>query len=139
MTDATQVLGKIEVDVDNLGNDLLCFSGHKMYAPNGIGALYVRDRGNKIKLISQTNKGGHVQGLRSGTLNVPGIIALAKACEISSQEMSQNKEIISEFREHLEKELLKLPNTSLNGNIVNRIFNTVNICFKGQDANVSIG
>jgi len=139
MTDATQALGKIEVDVDDLGIDLLCFSGHKMYAPKGIGALYVRDSGNKIKLIPQTNGGGHEQGLRSGTLNVPGIIALAKACEISSQEMSQNKEIITEFREHLEKELLKLPNTSLNGNVLNRIFNTVNICFKGQDANVLIG
>ncbi|MDO9261995.1 MAG: cysteine desulfurase family protein, partial [Flavobacteriaceae bacterium] len=84
MTDATQAVGKIEIDVDDLGIDLLCFSGHKMYAPKGIGALYVRQRGNKVILTPQVHGGGHEQGLRSGTLNVPGVIALAKACEIAS-------------------------------------------------------
>jgi cysteine desulfurase len=139
MTDATQAVGKIEIDVDDLGIDLLCFSGHKMYAPKGIGALYVRQRGNKVKLMPQVHGGGHEQGLRSGTLNVPGIIALAKACEIASQEMAQNKENISDLREYLESELLKLPNTILNGDSKKRIYNTTNICFKGQDANVLIG
>jgi cysteine desulfurase len=136
MTDATQAIGKIEIDVDELGIDLLCFSGHKMYAPKGIGALYVR---NKVKLTPQNHGGGHEQGLRSGTLNVPGIIALAKACEIASQEMKQNQKTISDLRNELETELLKLPNTSLNGDSENRIYNTANICFKGQDANVLIG
>jgi len=136
MTDATQAVGKIEINVDDLGIDLFCFSGHKMFAPKGIGALYVR---NKINLTQQTHGGGHEQGLRSGTLNVPGIIALAKACEIASQEMEQNQTRISELRDRLETELLKLPNTSVNGNLENRIFNTTNICFKGQDANVLIG
>lgn len=136
MTDATQALGKIEIDVDNLGVDLLCFSGHKIYAPKGIGALYVR---NKIKLTPQTHGGGHEQGLRSGTLNVPGIIALAKACEIARKEMTTTQEIISKLRDILENQLLKLPNTTLNGDIDNRIYNTTNICFKGQDANVMIG
>jgi len=139
MTDATQAIGKIEIDVDELGIDLLCFSGHKMYAPKGIGALYVRQRDNKVKLNPQTHGGGQEQGLRSGTLNVPGIIALAKACEIASQEMVDNQEKISELRNELETELLKFPNTSLNGNSENRIYNTANICFKGQDANVMIG
>jgi len=136
MTDATQAVGKIEIDVNDLGIDLLCFSGHKMYAPKGIGALYVR---NKTKLSPQIHGGGHEQGLRSGTLNVPGIIALAKACEIASEEMDLNKRNISELKDKLETEFLKLPNTSLNGDSENRIFNTTNICFKGQDANVLIG
>lgn len=139
MTDATQAVGKIEIDVDDLGIDLLCFSGHKMYAPKGIGALYVRQRGNKVKLTPQNHGGGHEQGLRSGTLNVPGIIALAKACEIANEEMAFNKRNISELREKLETELLKLSNTSLNGDSNNRIYNTTNICMKGQDANVLIG
>ena len=136
ITDATQVVGKIEIDVNNLGIDLLCFSGHKMYAPKGIGALYVR---NKTKLAPQIHGGGHEQGLRSGTLNVPGIIALAKACEIASEEMDLNKRNISELKDKLETEFLKLPNTSLNGDSENRIYNTINICFKGQDSNVLIG
>jgi cysteine desulfurase len=136
MTDATQAIGKIEIDVNDLGIDLLCFSGHKMYAPKGIGALYVR---NKTKLTPQIHGGGHEQGLRSGTLNVPGIIALAKACEIASEEMALNQRSISILRDKLETELLKLPNTSLNGDSENRIYNTTNICFKGQDANVLIG
>jgi len=139
MTDATQAVGKIVIDVDDWGVDLLCFSGHKMYAPKGIGALYVRQRGNKVKLTPQIHGGGHEQGLRSGTLNVPGIIALAKAYEIASQEMKQNEKTISDLRNELETELLKLPNTSLNGDSAKRIYNTTNICFKGQDANVLIG
>lgn len=139
MTDATQAVGKIEIDVDEFGVDLLCFSGHKMYAPKGIGTLFVRKRDNKVKLTTQTHGGGHEQGMRSGTLNVPGIIALAKACEIASQEMEQNQKTIAELRDRLEAELLKMPNTSLNGDSENRIYNTTNICFNGQDANVLIG
>lgn len=139
MTDATQAVGKIGIDVDELGIDLLCFSGHKMYAPKGIGALFVRQRENKVKLTPQIHGGGHEQGLRSGTLNVPGIIALAKACEIANQEMEQNRKMTSELRDKLEQELLKLPNTMLNGDLEKRIYNTTNICFKGQDANVMIG
>lgn len=138
-TDATQAVGKIEIDVNELGVDLLCFSGHKMYAPKGIGALFVKQRGNKVKLTPQIHGGGHQQGLRSGTLNVPGIIALAKACEIAKQEMKENQENITDLRNSLEVELLKLPNTFLNGDRDNRIYNTTNICFKGQDANVLIG
>jgi cysteine desulfurase len=136
MTDATQAVGKIKIDVNDLGVDLLCFSGHKMYAPKGIGALYVR---NKTKLSPQIHGGGHEQGLRSGTLNVPGIIALAKACEVASEEMALNQSTIYKLRHKLESELLKLPNTSLNGDKETRIYNTTNICFKGQDANVLIG
>lgn len=139
MTDATQAVGKIEVDVDELGVDLLCFSGHKMYAPKGVGALFVRRSDNTVNLTPQIHGGGHEIGLRSGTLNVPGIIALAKACEISGQEMNENNTIISKLRDRLEYELLKIKNTSLNGDSDKRIYNTTNICFQGQDANVLIG
>jgi cysteine desulfurase len=139
MTDATQAAGKLEIDVNDLGVDLLCFSGHKMYAPKGIGALYIRQQGLKIRLAPLLHGGGHEQGLRSGTLNVPGIIALAKACEIPRHEMKQDEQRISALRNTLEQELLKLPGTVVNGDVNNRIHNTTNICFHGQDANVMIG
>lgn len=136
MTDATQAVGKIDINVESLGVDLLCFSGHKIYAPKGVGALYVK---KGVNISAQTHGGGHEQGLRSGTLNVPGIIALAKACEIAMNEISENNKKISTLRNKLETELLKFSNTILNGDSGNRIFNTSNICFKGQDANVLIG
>ena len=110
-----------------------------MYAPKGVGALYVRQRKNRVKLSTLIHGGEQENGLRSGTLNVPGIIALAKACEIASDEMAENQKTISKLRDKLETELLKLPNTTLNGAVEKRIYNTSNICFKGQDANVLIG
>ncbi|MCT1530198.1 cysteine desulfurase [Sphingobacterium daejeonense] len=136
MTDATQAVGKIEIDVDALEIDLLCLSGHKMYAPKGIGALYVR---KGIKLPAYTHGGGHENGLRSGTLNVPSIIAFSKACEIAEQEMKQDADKVANLRNELEKELLKIPDTLVNGSTENRIYNVSNICFKGCDANVMIG
>jgi cysteine desulfurase len=139
MTDATQAAGKIEIDVDALGIDLLSMSGHKMYAPKGIGALYVRQRTKRLKLPTYTHGGGHESGLRSGTLNVPGIVALGKACEISQREMKKDGERISALRNELENKLLKISGSSVNGKIEDRIFNTTNICFYGCDANVLIG
>lgn len=139
MTDATQATGKIEIDVDALGIDLLCISGHKMYAPKGVGALYVRQRMNRLKLTALIHGGGHENGLRSGTLNVPSIVALGVTCEISQQEMKQDAERISTLRNELENELLKIEGTFVNGKTENRIFNTTNICFRGSDANVMIG
>lgn len=139
MTDATQAVGKINIDVDDLGVDLLAFSGHKMYAPKGIGVLYVRKSHNKLQISPLIHGGGHENGLRSGTLNVPGIIALAKACEVAKEEMVENQEKIIKLRDNLENALLKLSNTSLNGSYKNRIYNTTNICIKGIDANILIG
>lgn len=139
ITDANQAVGIMEIDVDDLGIDLLCFSGHKMYAPKGIGALFVRQRENKVKLALQIHGVDHEQGTRSGTLNVPGIIALAKACEIISEEMALNQKNISALRDKLETELLKLPNASLNGDSDDRVYNTTNTCLKGQDAYILIG
>lgn len=136
MTDATQAVGKIGINVAKIGIDILSLSGHKMYAPKGIGALFVR---KGIKLAAYTHGGGHENGLRSGTLNVPGIVALGKACEIAEQEMKQDAERIASLRNELENELLKIPDTFVNGSTENRIHNVSNICFKGFDANVLIG
>ena len=139
MSDATQAAGKIDVDVNGLNVDLLCFSGHKMYAPKGIGALFIKQRNIKVKIIPQISGGNQEKGLRSGTLNVPGIIALAKACEIASLEMKTMQSKILALRDRLEAEMLKLSNTFVNGDTVNRLYNTTNICFKGQDATILIG
>jgi len=139
MTDATQAIGKIPVDVDELGIDLLCMSGHKLYAPKGVGALYVRQRMNRVKISTLIHGGGHEKGLRSGTLNVPSIVALGKACEISQQEMKQDAERISTLRNELENGLLKFSGAFVNGNTENRIYNVSNICFPTVDANVLIG
>ncbi|REC61272.1 IscS subfamily cysteine desulfurase [Chryseobacterium pennae] len=136
MTDATQATGKIPINVDDIGIDLLSLSGHKMYASKGIGALYIR---KGINLSAYTHGGGHENGLRSGTLNVPSIVALGKACEVAEQEMKQDAERIISLRNELECELLKIPDTFVNGSTENRIYNVSNICFKGCDASVMIG
>jgi cysteine desulfurase len=139
MCDATQAVGKIPVDVDSLGIDLMCMSGHKLFAPKGVGSLYVRQSMNRVKLPALIHGGGHENGLRSGTLNVPSIVALGFACEISQQEMKQDSERVSTMRNELENELLKIGGSFVNGKTENRIFNTTNICFRGTDANVMIG
>lgn len=138
MTDATQAVGKIPVDVDTLGVDLLCMSGHKIYAPKGVGALYVRQRMNRLKLTAILHGGGHERGLRSGTLNVPGIVALGFACEIAKNEMKINARKIGALRDYLEKELLKLEGTSVNGNTEKRLYNTLNILIRGSDSDAII-
>lgn len=139
MSDATQAIGKIPVNVDELGIDLMSFSGHKMYAAKGTGVLYVRQRMNQIKIPALLHGGGHERGMRSGTLNVPGIVSIGAACEIAKDEMKQDAERIAALRNELENELLKITDTYVNGNTENRIFNVSNICFAGFDANVMIG
>ena len=134
MTDATQAVGKLPIDVKALGIDLMAFSGHKFHAPKGIGALYVRDNKKKIRINAQTHGGGHEKGLRSGTLNTFGIVAMGKACEIAKEEMKANEKQIRVLRDTLEVELLKLPNTFINGSRENRLYNITNICFEGADS-----
>ena len=138
MTDATQAIGKIPVNVDLLGIDLLCMSGHKIYAPKGIGALYIRQRKNRIKIPALIHGGGHERGFRSGTLNVPGIVALGSACALAQKEMIKNAEHILALRDYLETELLKIDGISVNGNIHSRLFNTSNILFNGVDSDAMI-
>lgn len=138
MTDATQAVGKLEFNVDDLGIDLLCFSGHKLYAPKGVGALYVRQRANRIKIPALLHGGGHERGLRSGTLNVPGIVALGKACELAQKELEENQKQIKELRDYLEIELLTIDNSFVNGNTQNRLYNVTNICFVDADSEAVI-
>ncbi len=138
MTDATQAVGKIPIDVDKFGIDLLCMSGHKLYAQKGVGALYVRQRINRVKLPALLHGGGHEKGMRSGTLNVPSIVGLGYACSLAQKEMEKNSEHILALRDYLETELLKITGTSVNGNTSSRLFNTSNILFQGVDSDALI-
>ncbi len=139
MTDATQAVGKIPVDVNKMGIDMLTFSGHKFYGPKGIGGLFFRGRRpNKVKLETIQHGGGHESGLRSGTLNVPGIIGLGKACEIAMTEMEFDAIRIKALRDQLEEELVHSLNCKINGNTKHRIYNTSNLCIPGIDADALI-
>ena len=139
MSDTTQAAGKLKIDVKELGIDILCLSGHKMYAPKGIGVLFFNQSSIKVRLTSFVHGGGHERGFRSGTLNVPGIIALAKACEIAKNEMKQDEDKIIVLRNSLEEKLLQIEGSFVNGSRTNRIYNTTNICFAHVDASVLIG
>jgi cysteine desulfurase len=130
MCDATQAVGKINVDVEDEHIDLMCLSAHKLYGPKGVGALYVRRKNPRVSLFPQIDGGGHERGLRSGTLNVTGIVGLGKACEIARQEMWEDAARISKLRTKLEQYLCDLPNVFINGSTKNRLFNTTNICFQ---------
>jgi cysteine desulfurase len=138
MSDTTQAIGKLDINVDDLGIDLLCLSGHKIYAPKGVGALYVRQKDRRVKLQALMHGGGHEKNLRSGTLNVPGIVALGEACAIAKKELTKNALSIGVLRDYLESELLKIDGTSVNGNSASRLFNTSNILFRGADSDAII-
>lgn len=130
MTDATQAVGKIPVDVQTDGIDLMAFSGHKIYGPKGIGALYVRRKNPRVKVTAQIDGGGHERGMRSGTLNVPGIVGFGKAAELCRLEMEQESKRLSAMRDRLEKSLLELEESYVNGNVTHRLPHTTNISFK---------
>lgn len=130
MTDATQAVGKIPVDVQADGIDLMAFSGHKIYGPKGIGALYVRRKNPRVKVTAQIDGGGHERGMRSGTLNVPGIVGFGKAAELCRLEMEQESKRLSAMRDRLEKSLLELEESYVNGNVTHRLPHTTNISFK---------
>ncbi len=129
-TDATQAVGKIPVDVNKDGIDLMAFTAHKMYGPKGVGALYVRRKNPRVKVTAQMDGGGHERGMRSGTLNVPGIVGFGKACEICMQDMEEDTKRISKLRDHLETELLKLEEAYVNGSREHRLPHVANISFK---------
>jgi cysteine desulfurase len=129
-TDATQAVGKIPVDVNKDGIDLMTFTGHKMYGPKGIGALYVRRKNPRVKVTAQMDGGGHERGMRSGTLNVPGIVGFGKACELCRLEMEVDTTRISVLRDKLETELMKLEEAYINGTTEARLPHVTNISFK---------
>ena len=131
--DATQAVGKIAIDVKKLGIDFLALSAHKFHGPKGVGALYVSEE-VKAKLNPQIHGGGQQQKLRSGTLNVPGIIGLGKASEIAAEEMESNQKRVSQLRDQLEEGLLQIKGSFVNGNIQTRMYNTTNICFPGVNS-----
>lgn len=126
--DATQAVGKVPVDVIRNNIHVLVLSAHKFYGPKGVGAIYVSRKNPRVTLIPQINGGGHENGLRSGTLNVPGIVGLGMAAKISRELGTDNCELL---RNKLEKELLSIGGISINGDTQNRLPNTLNICIEG--------
>jgi len=114
-SDATQAVGKIPVNVNTDGIDLMAFTAHKMYGPKGVGALYVRRKNPRVKVTAQIDGGGHERGMRSGTLNVPGIVGFGKACEICLNEMEEEGKRLRAMRDKLENALLTIEEAYLNG------------------------
>ncbi|EKE00647.1 MAG: hypothetical protein ACD_21C00298G0001 [uncultured bacterium] len=131
-TDATQGVGKIPIDLQNLKIDLLSFSAHKVYGPKGIGALYLRQQ-PKLHLVPQIHGGEHEQGLRSGTLPTHQIVGMGEALQIAQQEMVTENQRLLALREHLWQEISCLDNTHLNGSLTNRIAGNLNISFGDID------
>ncbi len=129
-TDATQAVGKIPVDVNKDGIDLMAFTAHKMYGPKGVGALYVRRKNPRVKVTAQMDGGGHERSMRSGTLNVPGIVGFGKACELCQLDMAKDTEQIGKLRDKLENSLLKLEEAYVNGSKEHRLPHVSNISFK---------
>ncbi len=129
-TDATQAAGKVPVDVEADHVDMLCLSGHKIYGPKGVGVLYVRRKNPRVRIVAQMDGGGHERGMRSGTLNVPGIVGLGKACELARTELESESKRSSELRDHLEKRIFgELDFVHLNGNREHRLPNNLNVSF----------
>ena len=129
-TDATQAVGKIPMDVEEMNIDLLSLSGHKIYAPKGVGALYVRRRNPRVRISPIVHGGGHERGMRSGTMNVTGIIGLGKACEVCKNTLQESMKNIKVLRERLHKGLTdKIDYLVLNGHPENRLPGILNLSF----------
>ncbi|MGB4725565.1 MAG: IscS subfamily cysteine desulfurase [Sediminibacterium sp.] len=129
-SDAVQAVGKIPVDVNADGIDIMAFTAHKMYGPKGIGALYVRRKNPRVKVTAQMDGGGHERGMRSGTLNVPGIVGFGKACELARLEMAADAERLSKLRDKLEAALTQIDESYVNGSTEHRLPHVANISFK---------
>ncbi len=129
-SDATQAVGKIPVDVVDLGIHIMAFTSHKMYGPKGIGALYVRRKRPRVKVTAQIDGGGHERGMRSGTLNVPAIVGFGKAAEIARLDMEEDTKRIMALRDKLENGLMQMEETYINGTTDSRMPHVTNISFK---------
>lgn len=128
-TDAAQATGKLNVNVQEYGIDLMSISAHKMYGPKGVGALYVRRRDPRVRIAALIDGGGHERGMRSGTLNVPGIAGFGKACEICNQVQHSEAARLSALRDRLQTGLLKIEDSFVNGSQENRLPHVTNIGF----------
>jgi cysteine desulfurase len=132
--DATQAVGKLPVNVDDLGVDLMSFSAHKIYGPKGVGALYVRRRRPRLRLVPLLDGGGHEQGLRSGTLDVPGVVGFARALEIAVAELAEESRRLAALRDRLQQAVCsRLDGVTVNGAPEERLPNTLNVSFSGVD------
>jgi len=128
--DAAQAVGKIPIDVEAMGIDLMAFSAHKIYGPKGVGALYVRKRHSRVRVAPQIHGGGHEKGLRSGTLNVPGIVGFGKACEIAGRVMPEESRRLAGLRDRLQQRLFsELDDVHLNGHSERRLPHGLNVSF----------
>ena len=134
-SDATQAVGKVPVNVINDGIDIMSFSAHKMYGPKGVGALYVRRKNPRVRLTAQIDGGGHERGLRSGTLNVPGIVGFGKAAEICREHLTVEGGRLAKLRDKLEGALLQLEDVYVNGGTTHRLPHVTNLAFKYLDGN----
>jgi len=140
--DAAQAVGKIPIDVEAMGIDLMAFSAHKIYGPKGVGALYVRKRHPRVRVAPQIHGGGHEKGLRSGTLNVPGIVGFGKACEIAGRVMPEESRRLAGLRDRLQERLLsELDDVHLNGHPERRLPHSLNLsfaCVEGESLMLSM-
>jgi cysteine desulfurase len=133
-TDAAQAAGKIPLDVQAMKVDLMSISAHKIYGPKGVGALYVRSGEPRVELASLVDGGGHELGRRSGTLNVPGIVGIGKACEIAREELAGESERLRTLRDRLKEGIFaRLENVYINGSMEKRLPNNLNISFAGVE------
>ena len=132
-SDAVQAVGKVPVNVGADGIDILTLSAHKIYGPKGIGAIYVRRRDPRVRLSAQMDGGGHERGMRSGTLNVPAIVGLGRACELCGVEMGAEAARLSGLRDRLEQGLLAIEGSTVNGSRAHRLPHTTNISFRHVD------
>jgi len=133
--DAAQAAGKIPINVEKMNIDLLSLSGHKIYGPKGVGALFVRGHRPRVRLRAQIDGGGHERGMRSGTLNVPGIVGLGKACEIAKKEMKEEAKRLTGFRDYLWKSLREsLPDIYVNGGMEQRLPGNLSVIIKEVDS-----
>src|SRR4030088_3171619 len=129
-TDATQAVGKVPVDVNKQNIDVMSISAHKMYGPKGVGALYVRRKNPRVQISAIIDGGGHERGMRSGTLNVPGIVGLGKACAIASEEMAKEACKLAGLRNRLrERSMGRLDEVFINGSMEHRLPGNLNISF----------
>jgi len=128
--DGVQAAGKVPVDVQKDNIDLLSLSGHKIYGPKGVGALYVRRRNPRVQVSAIIDGGGHERGMRSGTLNVPGIVGMGKACEVCQNEMAEEGERLRRLRERLKEGIFaKLDEVYINGSMIHRLPHNLNVSF----------